>query len=86
MCQILWVVAVAESLSCVQTLCSCMDYSPPASISMGLPSQEYWSGLPFPFPGDLHNPGTDLVPLALTGGFFTSEPPGKPIYSLLYIK
>ena len=41
--------------------------------------QEYWSGLPFLFPGDLPDPGTEPVFLALTGGFFTTEPPGKPI-------
>ena len=43
--------------------------------------QEYWSGLPFLSPGDLPNPGiepTSLVSPALTGGFFTTEPPGKP--------
>ena len=33
--------------------------------------QEYWSGLPFPSPGDLPN-------LGFVGRFFTSEPPGKP--------
>ena len=43
--------------------------------------QEYWSGLPFPTPGDLHNAGIELLPLiscALAGKFFTTEPPGKP--------
>ena len=40
---------------------------------MGMPRQEYWSGLPFPSPGDLSNPGTELAPPA----FFTTEPPGK---------
>ena len=49
--------------------------SPRASLSMGFPRQEYWSGLPFPFPGDLLNPG---IKPALVGGFFTTEPPGKP--------
>ena len=28
-------------------------------LSMGFCRQEYWSGLPFPFPGDLHNPGIE---------------------------
>ena len=40
-----------------------------ASLSIGFPRQEDWSGLPFPFPGDS----------ALTGGFFTTEPSGNPI-------
>ena len=46
---------------------------------MGLPRQEYWSGLPVPFPGDLPGPRIELMSPALAGGFFTAEPPGKPI-------
>ena len=49
-----------------------------AHLSMGFSRQEYWSGLPFPPPGDLPNPGMELVSPALAGGFFTTEPPGKP--------
>ena len=48
---------------------------------MGFSSKESWSRLPFPPPGDLPKPGTDLLSLvspALTGRFFTTEPPGKP--------
>ena len=45
---------------------------------MGFPRQEYWSGLPFPSPGDLPNPGTELTSPALAGRFFTTEPPVKP--------
>ena len=48
---------------------------------MGFPRQEYWSGLPFPPLGDLPDPGIEPespVALALTGGFSTTEPPGKP--------
>ena len=37
--------------------------------------QEYWSGLPFPSPGDLPDPGIEPVSPALVGGFFTAEPP-----------
>ena len=43
--------------------------------------QEYWSGLLFPSPADLPNPGIEPVspaPPALAGGFFTIQPPGKP--------
>ena len=43
---------------------------------MGFPRQEYWSGLPFPSPGYLPNPGIEPVPPALAGGFFTAEPLG----------
>ena len=48
---------------------------------MGFSRQEYWSGLPFPSPGDLPHPEKEPVSLAsptLAGGFFTTEPPGKP--------
>ena len=45
---------------------------------MGFPRQEYWSGLPFPSPGDLPDPGIEPVSPALAGGFFTAEIPGKP--------
>ena len=47
---------------------------------MGLSRQEYWSGLPFPLPGDLPDAGIEPVSLAspvLAGRFFTIEPPGK---------
>ena len=46
------------------------------SLSMGLFRQGYWSGLPFPPPGNLPNPGTEAVSLkssALVGGFFTTN-------------
>ena len=45
---------------------------------MGLPRQEYWSGLPFPTPGDPPNLEIEPVSPALAGGPFTTEPPGKP--------
>ena len=46
---------------------------------MGFPRQEYWSGVPFPPPGDLPDPETEPTSRALAGGFFTTEPPGKCI-------
>jgi len=45
---------------------------------MGFPRQEYWSGLPFPSPGDLPNPAIEPTSPALAGRFFITEPPGKP--------
>ena len=39
-----------------------------APLSMGFPRQEYWSGLPFPSPGDLPDPGIETTSPALTGG------------------
>ena len=53
-----------------------------APLSMGFSSQECWSGLPCPPPGDLSNPGIEPVSPALAGGLFTTEPSGKPQVSL----
>ena len=53
-----------------------------APLSLGFSRQEYWSGLPFPSPGDLPDPGIEpasLMSPALAGGLFTTESPGKPI-------
>ena len=64
-----------------------------ASLSMGFLGQEYWSGLPFPTPGDLLDPGIEpkgFASPALSAGFFTTAMPGKApllnryIYLLLY--
>jgi len=58
-----------------------MTVAPQASLSMGLSRQEYWSGLLFPSPGDLPNPGMEpTLPTspALAGELFTTESPGKP--------
>ena len=49
---------------------------PQAPLSMGLPRQKCWSGLTFPTPGDLPDPGIEATSPALAGGFFTAEPPG----------
>ena len=49
-----------------------------APLSMGFSRQEYWSGLPFPSPGDLLDPGIKLRSPALQADALTSEPPGKP--------
>ena len=49
---------------------------------MGLSRHEYWSGLPFPSPGNLPDAGIEpasLMSPALAGGFFTTLPPGKPL-------
>ena len=45
---------------------------------MGFSSQEYWSGLPFPSPGDLPDPGIEPGSPAFQADALTSEPPGKP--------
>ena len=49
-----------------------------APLSMGSHRQEYWSGLPFPPPGDLPHQGIKPTSPALAGGLFTTKPSGKP--------
>ena len=46
---------------------------------MGSPRQDYWSGLPFPSPGDLPDSWIKPTSPALAGVFFTTLPPGKTI-------
>ena len=53
---------------------------------MGIPRQEYWSGLPSPSPGDLPDLGTEPTSPALEGRCFATEPLGKPVYiTLMYL-
>ena len=54
-------------------------------LSMGFSRQEYWSGLPFPLPGDLPDPEIEPGSPALEADALTSEPPGKPSKFLLVI-
>ena len=51
-------------------------YQAPQSVEFS--RQEYWSGLPFPSPGDPPNPGMEPSSPVLAGGFFTTEPQGNP--------
>ena len=53
-----------------------------APLSIRFPEQEYWRGLPFPSPGDLPDPGIKPRSQAVEGEFLTTEPPGKPLYTL----
>ena len=75
------------SLSCVQFFGGSEDYSPPGSSTHR--NQEYWSGVPFPAPGNLPNPGikpTSLASPVLAGRFLITVPPGKPCYQLLILR
>ena len=64
--------------SCL-TLCDPVDYSPIGSSVHGIPRQEYWSGFPFPSPGDPPDPRIEPMSPALADGFFTTESPGKSL-------
>ena len=53
-------------------------------LSMGFPRQEYQSGLPFPSPGDLPDPGIKPTSHALAGRLFTTEPLPHNLGLLIY--
>ena len=59
------------------TLCDPIDCSYQAPVSMGFSRQEYWSGLPFPSPGDLPNPGINPRSSALQADSLPTELQGK---------
>ena len=68
---------LAKSFQSCPTLCDpSWSVVHQAPLSMGVSSQEYWSGLPCPSPGDLPDPGIKFVSLmspALAGGIFTTN-------------
>ena len=67
-----------KSLSHVQLFATPWTVACQAPLSMGFSTQEYWSGLPFPSPEDLPNPGIKPGSPALQADALSSEPPGKP--------
>ena len=75
----------AKSLPLCPTLHNPMDCTHQAPLSMGFPRQEHWSGLSFPSPGELLNPGIKPASLAcpvLAAGYLPLAPPGKPSNSM----
>jgi len=64
------IVIAVQSLSLVQLFATPWTVAHQASLSTGFPRQEYWSGLPFPSPGDLSDPGL--------------EPPSPELQQILY--
>ena len=82
----LWLLAMPNSssgsvlcvLSHVQLFFTPWTVAPQDPLSMRFPRLEYWSGLPFPSPGDLPDPGMEPASPGLAGRFLTTEPPGKP--------
>ena len=73
-----------KSLSCVWLFVTPWTVAYQAPPSMEFSRQEYWSGLPFPSPGDPPNPGVEPMSPALQADALPSEPPGKP-YSFLWL-
>ena len=66
-----------NSFSCVQLFAIPWTVVHQTLPSMRFPRQEYWSGLPFPSPGDLSNPVIKPGSLATESDSLSSEPPGK---------
>ena len=71
-------VCVLSRFSRVQLFETLWTVAYQAALSVGFPRQEHWSGLPFPSPVDLPNPGLKPITPALASGFFPSETPGEP--------
>ena len=68
-----------KSLSRVQLFPTPWTVAHQAPLSIEFSRQEYWSGLPFPLPGDLPNPGIEPGSPALRADALPSEPPGNPL-------
>ena len=73
------VLLLFQSLSRVWLFVTPWTVAHQASLSMGFPRQEYWSGLPCPPPGDLPDPGIIPRAPALQADSLLSEPPGKHV-------
>ena len=76
--EIMKVKVKVKSLSRVRLFATPWTVARQAPLSMGFSRQEYWSGLPFPSPGDLPNSGMEPGSPALQADSLLSEPPGKP--------
>ena len=67
-----------KSLSRVRLFAALWTVAYQAPLSMGFSRQEYWSGLPFPSPGDLPNPGIEPGSPALQADSLPTELQGSP--------
>jgi len=75
---VLWCSVVSDSVTPWSVACQ-------APLSMEFSKQEYWSGLPFPSPGDLPNPGIKPRSSALQADSLPFEPSVRPVYSYIFI-
>ena len=73
----------SEAAQSCPTLCNPVGCSLPAPPSIGFSRQEYWSGLPFPSPGDLPDPGIKLRCPTLRADCLLSEPPGNIFQNMI---
>ena len=70
-------VIVVQLLCCFQLFTTPWTVAHQAPLSMGFSRQKYWSGLTFPSSGESSLTNDQIVSVALAGGFFTTESPGK---------
>ena len=75
-----------KSLSCVRLFATPWTKVHQAPPSMGFSRQEYWSGLPFPSPGNIPDPGLEPRFPSLQADTLTSEPPGNLATNLLIVE
>ena len=78
---------ILSCFSCVQLSVTPWTIARQAPLSMGFSRQEYWSGLPCPFPRDLPDPGTEpesLMSPALAGEFFITSTTWEPFVKCTY--
>ena len=73
-----------KSLSHVRLFVTPWTIAYQAPLSLGFSRQEYWSGLPFPSPGDLLYPGIEPRSPALWADALSTKPPWKPNYIYIY--
>ena len=76
-----WIAVVVLVTQSCPTLCNPWTVAHQASLSMEFSRQEYWSGLPFPSPEDLPNPGIEPGSPALQADSLVSEPQGRSLGS-----
>ena len=74
-----------KSLNRVQLFVTPWTVAYQAPLSMGFSRQEYWSGLPFPSPGDLPNPGIEPGSPAFQADALTSQPPVVVFFFNIYL-
>ena len=84
-CLFIYMLAVGLVTNSCLTLVTPQTVARQAPLPMGFSRQGYWSGLPFPAPGDLPDPGIRPGSPALQADSLPTELKGKPMYMYMYI-
>ena len=70
--------------TCILLFATLWTIAHQAPLFMEFSRQDYWSGLPFPSPGDLPNSGIELGSPALQADSLPTKPPGKPLEGVIF--